>query len=216
MADVDTDAKRLQMINAQLRACDINDLDLLAAFASVPREKFVAPGQALFAYADREVDSAGPAGRRLLSPRTLGLLLKAASPAPGERALTVGAGAGYCAAVLAARGLDVVALETDSSAAKAATAGEPRIRCVEGPLTQAPAGEGPFDVIVVNGAFEVTPDSLLAALKDGGRLVGLSAGGQAKHVVLFEKISGGISERALFDASGEVLPGFARPAEFAF
>ena len=42
----DTDAQRLQMVNAQLRTCDINDRDLLAAFAAVPREKFVAPAQA--------------------------------------------------------------------------------------------------------------------------------------------------------------------------
>src|SRR5438270_7361822 len=102
MAEVDTDAKRLQMINSQLRTNDINDHDLLAAFAATPREKFVAPAQLSLAYADREVASTGPAGRRLLPPRTLGLLLKAASPVSGERALTVGAGSGYSAAILAA------------------------------------------------------------------------------------------------------------------
>ena len=212
----DTGAQRLQMVNAQLRACDINDSALLAAFLAAPREKFVAPAQLALAYADTEVASTGPAGRRLLAPRTLGLLLKAAAPAAGERALTVGGGAGYCAALLAALGLDVVALETDSSAAKAANAGQARIRCVEGPLSQPPAEEGPFDLIVVNGAFEATPEQLIAALKDGGRLVGLRASGRASRVELFEKTGGVVSERALFDASGDLLPGFARPAAFAF
>jgi protein-L-isoaspartate(D-aspartate) O-methyltransferase len=216
MAEVDTDAKRLQMINGQLRTNDINDLDLLSAFAAVPREKFVAPAQVSLAYSDSDVASTGPAGRRLLAPRTLGLLLKSATPAPGEQALTVGDGAGYCAAVLAALGLDVVALETDSAAAKAATAGLPHIRCAEGPLSAPPSVTGPFDVIVVNGAFEAPPEALIAALKDGGRLVGISARGPAKRIVLFERISGGISERSLYDASGDLLPGFARPAAFAF
>ena len=216
MAEIDSDAKRLQMINGQLRTSDINDLDLLFAFAAVPRETFVAAAQLSLAYSDSEVAATGPSGRRLLAPRTLGLLLKSAEPAPGERALTVGDGAGYCAAILAALGLDVVALETDSSAAKAATADRPRIRCAEGPLSEPPAGTGPFDVIVINGAFETQPESLLAALKDGGRLVGLSALGQAKRIVLFEKVAGGISERALYDASGDVLPGFGRPDAFAF
>jgi len=210
------DAKRLQMINGQLRTSDINDLDLLFAFAAVARENFVAPAQASLAYSDLEVASTGPAGRRLLTPRTLGLLLKSAAPAPGEQALTVGDGAGYCAAVLAALGLDVVVLETDCAAAKAATAGDSHIRCEQGPLTEPPPGTGPFDVIVVNGAFEAQPERLLAALKDGGRLVGLSARDEAKRIVLFEKAGGGISERALFDAPGDLLPGFARPAAFAF
>jgi protein-L-isoaspartate(D-aspartate) O-methyltransferase len=212
----DTDAQRLQMVNAQLRACGVNDRDLLAAFLATPREKFVAPAQLALAYADGEVASTGPAGRRLLAARTLGLLFKATEPVAGERALTVGGGAGYCAALLAALGLDVVALETDAGAAKAANAGEPRIRCAEGPLSEPPAGEGPFDLIVLNGAFEATPERLLAALKDGGRLVGLRASGRAKRVVLFEKIGGAVSERALFDASGDLLPGLARPAAFAF
>lgn len=216
MAEGNSQSLRMQMINAQLRTSDVNDLDLLAAFAAVPREKFVAPAQLSLAYADREVASTGPDGRRLLTPRTLGLMLKAALPRAGERALTVGAGAGYCAAVLAALGLDVVALETDSSAAKAATAGEARIRCVAGPLSEPPEGAGPFDIIVVNGAFEVTPQALIDALKEGGRLVGLSARSETKRIVLFEKIAGGVSQRALFDAPGDLLPGFARPAGFAF
>src|SRR5947209_8327321 len=118
MSDRKSEALRLQMINSQLRTCDVNDLDLLAVFAAVPRENFVAPSAQAIAYADTDPPSAGPAGRNLLSARTIGLLLKVGEPAKGERALTVGGGAGYSAALLAALGLDVVALETDSAAAR--------------------------------------------------------------------------------------------------
>ena len=198
------------MINAQLRTCDINDLDLLAAFAAVPREDFAAPAQRALAYADGEVASAGPAGRKLLSPRTMGLLLKCAAPVRAERALVVGGGAGYCAALLVALGLDVVALETDASAARAAKLGG--VEIVEGPLSEPPPGK--FDVIVINGAFEETPQRLIAALAEGGRLVGLRAGSRAKQIVLFERSGGGVSERGLYDASGDVLPGLARAPAF--
>ena len=54
------------------------------------------------------------------------------APEPGERALVVGSGTGYSAAVLTRMGLDVVALE--SSAALAARARELGIAVVEGPL----------------------------------------------------------------------------------
>jgi protein-L-isoaspartate(D-aspartate) O-methyltransferase len=205
MSDAKTEAQRLQMINGQLRTSDVNDLELLSAFAAVPRETFAAASQRLLAYADCEVLSLGPAGRKLLSPRTLGLMFKAAAPAKGERALTVGAGAGYCAALLAALGLEVVALETDSSAARAA--GMAGVACVDGALTEPPAGQRPFDV---------TPDGLVAALSPQGRLIGVSARSNAKRLVIFERSGGGASQRSLYDAAGDVLPGFARAPAFAF
>ncbi len=208
------DAQRLQMINGQLRTSDVNDLELLSAFAAVPRENFVAASMRALAYADGEVLSSGPAGRKLLCPRTLGLMFKAAAPVRGERALTVGAGAGYCAALLAALGLEVVALETDSAAARAA--GLAGVECVDGSLTEPPAGKGPFDVIIVNGAFEVEPGHLVAALSEGGRLLGVSARSNAKRIVIFERSGAGVSERSLYDAAGDVLPGFARAPAFAF
>ena len=144
MAIEKADERRLQMINAQLRTSDVNELEILSAFTDVPREKFVAPGLEALAYADGEVAASGPKGRKLLSPRTLGLLLKCVAPVAGERALVVGGGSGYCAALLAALGLDVVALETDASAARAATAGIARIEHAEGALTEPPAGQGAF------------------------------------------------------------------------
>jgi protein-L-isoaspartate(D-aspartate) O-methyltransferase len=214
MSERNTEALRLQMINGQLRTSDVNDLELLEAFAAVPREAFAAVGRPALAYADGEVASLGPPGRKLLSPRTLGLLLKAAAPAKGERALVVGDGAGYGSAILKALGLDVVLLETDAAAARRAPL--PGVDIVEGPLDSPPAGKGPFDVIVINGAFEETPERLIAALKDGGRLVGLRANQNAKCVVVFERFAGAVSERALYDAAGDVLPGFARAPAFAF
>ena len=216
MADEKTDARRLQMVNAQLRTCDINDLDLLAAFVRVPREKFVRPGLEALAYADAAVAASGPKGRKLLSPRTLGLMLKAAAPTRGERALTVGAGSGYAAVLLAELGLDVTALETDAASARAAAGPNVRIAHVEGPLDVSPAGKGPFDVIIVNGAFEVAPVRLIAALARGGRLTGIDARGGSPRIVLFEQSGGGVSERALYDAAGDVLPGLGRAPVFAF
>ena len=210
MADDMSGAARLQMVNAQLRTSDITEREILAAFAAVPREAFVALGQRALAYADAEVAATGPAGRKLLSPRTLGLLLKSAAPLAGERALSVGGGSGYCAALLKALGLAVTALETDASAARAQL--PDGVAHVDGPLTDPPGGA--FDVIVVNGGFEDTPQRLIAALAPGGRLVGLRARSTAKKLVLFERSGDGISERILFDAAGDVLPGFCARAVF--
>jgi protein-L-isoaspartate(D-aspartate) O-methyltransferase len=210
MADLNGDALRLQMINSQLRTSDVNEQDILEAFAAVPREPYVASAQRGLAYCDGELAAAAPAGRRLLSPRTLGLLLKCAAPQPGERALSVGGG--YCAALLARMGLAVVDLETEA----AATAAPEGVTRVTGALHKPPAGHGPFDVIVVNGAFAVAPEALIDSLNDGGRLVGVDARSGAKHIVIYERSGEGVSERAAYDATADVLPGFAQKPEFVF
>jgi protein-L-isoaspartate(D-aspartate) O-methyltransferase len=212
MADLNDDALRLQMINSQLRTSDVNEQDLLEAFAAVPREAYVAPALRGLAYSDGEIASAGPPGRRLVSPRTLGLLLKCAAPQPRERALVVGGGAGYCAALLAHMGLEVVDLETES-AGPVPPQGVVR---VAGPLDRPPSGQGPFDVIVIAGAFAVAPEALIDALKDGGRLVGVDARTGAKHIAIYERSGEGVSERVAYDAAADILPGFARAPAFVF
>jgi protein-L-isoaspartate(D-aspartate) O-methyltransferase len=109
-------------------------------------------------------------------------LLQAAAVAPGERALDVAGGSGYSAAILEQMGASVVALESDAGAADAARralAGHAGIEVVEGDLASGAQGKGPFDVILVNGAFETRPDALIAQLAEGGRLVGVEAPGSA-------------------------------------
>ena len=172
---------RLRMINGQLRTSDVNARELLAAFLAVPRGDYVAPEARALAYTDGEVAALN--GGRLLSPRSQGLLLKAAAPVKGERTLSVGSA--YGAALLSELGLDV-------------------------------ATQGPFDLIVLHGAFEAEPLAVLGALMEGGRLVGLRARGRLRRIVVLEKLGGAVSERELNDATGDVLPGFERAQAFAF
>jgi hypothetical protein len=112
----DYDAARLAMVDGQLRPQGVNDRLVLNAMAAVPREQFVPEDLRPLAYVDRSL----PIGDgRMLAPATvLGLLLTQMLPEKGERALVVGAGTGYSAAVLQGIGVEVIALE--SSAALAA------------------------------------------------------------------------------------------------
>jgi protein-L-isoaspartate(D-aspartate) O-methyltransferase len=211
--------QRLQMVNGQLRVTDVNDLDLLAAFLDIPREAYVAPEQARFAYRDGDQPSLGSNTRRLLAPVVLARLLQAAAVKPGERALDVGGGAGYGAAILAHLGAKVTALESDPgcvAAACVALAGSGEIEIVEGDLATWASGKGPFDLIVIEGAFENEPDALLAELAENGRLVGVEAGSRAQSAMLFERRAGGLSRRALFETRAATLEAFRRAPDFAF
>jgi protein-L-isoaspartate(D-aspartate) O-methyltransferase len=215
----DLAAQRLQMVNGQLRVTDVNDLDLLSAFLEVPREAFIAPEQARFAYRDGDQPSLGSGVRRLLAPVVLARLLQAALVNPGDRALDVGGGAGYGAAILARLGAKVTALESDPgtvAAARKCLTNTPEIEILEGDLANGAKGRGPFDVIVIEGAFETEPDALLAELGENGRLVGIEAGSRAQSAVLIERRAGGLSRRVLFETGAASLEAFRRAPDFAF
>ena len=218
-SSAETHQARLAMVNSQLRTGGVVDQNVLAAFLRTPREPFVAPSFAAFAYLDRDAPALGAKTTLLAPPLTLARMLQAAAVTPGSRALDVGAGSGYGALILAAMGAKVVALESDPGAARAACellSGRDNVTVVHGPLDSGAKTLGPFDLIVVEGAFRVPPDALLALLADGGRLVGIDATMGASQAALYERRGEGFSRRALFETTAETLDGFQPGVSFAF
>jgi protein-L-isoaspartate(D-aspartate) O-methyltransferase len=209
--------RRVHMVNSQLRTGGIVDKVVLAAFLDVPRQRFVAFEHESLAYVDRELPARGAKFRRLLAPMVLARMLQAVTVAAGDRALDVAGGSGYGAALLVAMGAKVVLLESDAGAAEAAKAElHNHVNVVAGPLDGGAAALGPFDLIVVEGAFGVLPERLIALLADPGRLVGIDASSASSQAVVYEKNGGGISRRVLFETKADVLDGFKPKMSFAF
>ncbi len=207
------------MVNCQLRTGDVVDQEVLAAFLDTPRERFVAPASAPIAFLDRETPALGAKTRRLLRPLTLARMLQAATVKAGDRALDVGGGSGYGAALLDFMGAKVVALEADPGAVAAARellAGRQGATVKQGPLEAGAADHAPFDVIVIEGAFRVLPEVLISQLADGGRLVGIDAIVGSPQAALYERRGDGVSRRALFETTADTLDGFQTAASFAF
>ena len=157
---------RRAMVDNQLRPEGVTDRGVLAAMGSVPRERYVPEGARALAYFDRSLKIAD--GRTMMPPAALGRLLSELAPKAGERALVVGSGSGYSAAVLKAIGLDVVALESDQ--ALSAAAAEAGVETVDGDLAKGWAKGAPFDLILIDGAVEEIPAELVKQLRDGGSL----------------------------------------------
>ena len=211
--------RRQFMVDGQLRARGVTDLRLLGAFLDLPREPFVAREFAPFAYLDRQAPARGAPGRLMLEPATLAKLIQALGVREGERALEVAGGAGYGAALLAGMGADVVLLEADAAALKAADAAIPSglaVAYVAGDLALGAPRQAPFDAILLSCGFEANLDYLLGQLAAGGRLVGVEVGATASQAMLIEKSASGFSRRALFDAAASVPAAFARGEAFAF
>lgn len=217
---VDTAIARFNMVEGQIKPNKVTDIALIDALMAVPRDRFVPANRRGVAYVDEDV--AIGSGRVLMEPRILGRLLNDARIAPDSRALIVGAGTGYSAAILARLAAKVVALEEDKAllAVARATLADLRVRGVtpvEGRLTEGWPAEGPYDVILIDGAVSEVPAGLTAQLAPDGRLLTVvDDGDRVGRAMLFTVIDGIVSQRPLFDAATAVLPGFERKPAFQF
>ena len=164
-------ARRLHMVNGQLRTTDVDDMTLLAAFLEVPRERFVPPAFAKLAYLDQDQLALGAAERRVLAPRTLARLLQAANDRAGRararcrRRLRLQRGPPRRSGRL---GRPARIRRRRAGRRETALAGTASIDFVEGDLAAGAPGKGPFDVIVLNGAFETTPRPCWTSLRRAG------------------------------------------------
>jgi len=202
---------RKAMVDSQVRVNDVTDRALQAAMLAVPRERFCAPDRAHSAYA--EVDAEIANGRRLMQARDVSKLLQALDARAGETALAIAAP--YAGAVLARMGLAVTAQEDDAEVMAVVEPAlvEAGVVPVLAPLDQ-PAGEG-FDIVVSEGAVTQCPESWLAALKPGGRLVVVERDGRAGRALLFLKGQQGLSKRELFNAGPPMLASLGKAPAFA-
>ena len=208
----DSNLARRAMVDNQLRPQGVTDRGVLAAMGKVERERFASGQGVAFAYFDRPL----PIGqdRSMMPPAALGRLLSDLAPRAGERALVIGSGTGYSAAVLREIGVEVVALESDAALAEAAaTAG---VETVVGDLSKGWANAAPFDFILVDGAIEQFPQTLAAQLVPDGRFAGGIAERGVTRLVSGRISNGALALRSVADADVAPLPGFERPRAFTF
>lgn len=207
---------RRAMVASQLRTTGVNDPRVLAAMGAVPRERFVPAERVAVAYADALVPLDG--GRQLNSPMALGRMLTEAAPQPEDRALVIGAGSGYAAAVLAELVASVVAVEEDAellAAARDALAGK-AVELVEGPLTSGHAHGAPYDLILIDGAVEFVPDAIRDQLAEHGRLAAAISENGVTRIAIGRRGGAGFGMAAVSDVAAPVLPGFVKPRTFVF
>src|SRR5262245_46905736 len=91
-------AERRRMVTEQIASRDVRDPRVLTAMGEVPRHLFVAPGYQSEAYEDFPLPIGY--GQTISQPYIVSLMTQLARPGPQDRALEVGTGSGYQAAVL--------------------------------------------------------------------------------------------------------------------
>ncbi len=97
------------MVARQLAARGISDRRVLDAFRTIPRELFIAPALADFAYDDRPLPIGK--GQTISQPYIVALTVEALRLQSTERVLEIGTGSGYAAAILSRVAAEVFSIE---------------------------------------------------------------------------------------------------------
>ncbi len=188
---------RRRMVEHQLRARDITGRDVLAAMEKVPRHEFVPESMRTLAYADSPL----PIGydQTISQPYIVALMTQLARPKPDSRALDVGTGSGYQAAVLAelvdhVYGIEILCPLAEQASARLARLGyeNVEVRCGDG--YRGWPEHAPFDLIILAAAPDHVPQPLIDQLAPGGRLI-LPVGDFAQDLVVVEKQADGTVKR---------------------
>lgn len=165
---------REAMVTEQLVSRGISDARVLAAMGEVGREAFVSPDMVAMAYEDRPLPIGY--GQTISQPYMVARATELVAPRPNDRALEIGAGCGYQAAVLSRLCANVFGVEIISALAERA---RDTVRPLGYDNVTVEAFDGsagwpahaPYDVIVVSAATPAIPALLINQLSEGGRLV---------------------------------------------
>lgn len=162
------------MIRRHLWARGLRDPRVLAAMAWVPREQFLAPGQARRAYEDSPLPTSH--GQTISQPYIVALMTAEAGLNRRSKVLEIGTGTGYHTAVLAKLARSVWTVErvpdlSRDAARQLAQLGFTNVVLIVGDGAQGHAPAAPYHAIVVSAAVPAAPPRLLNQLDLWGHLV---------------------------------------------
>jgi len=215
--DDPTRAVREAMVEQNIAARGVTDPRVLTAMREVPRHHFVPPDLVERAYDDRPL----PIGHRqtISQPYIVAFMTEAVRPKATDRALDIGTGSGYHAAVLSrlvtrVDSMDIVCPLADEAKARLTALGYDNVEVTCGNGWAGKPERAPFDVIIVAAAPEVVPQALIDQLARGGRLI-IPVGPQTfegQELKLIEKaMDGSLSERTILPV--RFVPMTGRPTD---
>ncbi|HUP83324.1 MAG TPA: protein-L-isoaspartate(D-aspartate) O-methyltransferase [Candidatus Limnocylindria bacterium] len=171
---MDWSAAREQMVAQQIAARGVSDARVLAAMRAVPRHRFVGAAQQDHAYADRPLPIAD--GQTISQPFMVAIMTATLDVRATDRVLEVGTGSGYQTAVLIRLAAHVLSIErhpglADSAARVLRDLAITGVDIVVGDGSEGWPDGAPYDRILVTAGAPALPESLIAQLAEGGRLV---------------------------------------------
>ena len=167
-------SKREQMVRHQIEGRDVRNPSVLRAMRETPRHLFVPESRWPQAYEDHPLPIGS--GQTISQPYIVALMTELLEPKKDQKALEIGTGSGYQAAVLSHLVAQVYTIEIVPELAQASSArlkrlGYNNITVRQGDGYKGWPEQAPFDRIILTAAPPEIPKALLDQLKPGGKLV---------------------------------------------
>lgn len=196
----DLEKKKKRMIENDLKGRNIKNEKILKAFLEVPREKFIPERYYKEAYADRPLPIAK--NQTISQPYIVAEMIRAANPSKDDKALEVGSGSGYAAAILSRIVKKVYGIERFDSLVKKSQKrlnelGYDNVIIKKGDGSKGWEEKAPFDIIIVSAAASNVPEKLLGQLADHGRMI-IPVGNQFRQeLISYKKEEDKITKKVL-------------------
>ena len=203
------------MFQLNLRRRGISDQAVLRAMEDMPRDAFVETRDRADAWRDTALGIA--CGQTISQPFVVAYMTEQLQLRPDHRALEIGTGSGYQAAILSRLCRTVLTIErfrtlADGARARLAELGCANVEVLLGDGFDVPEAAGNFDRILVTAAMPEIPQALMARLEDGGILIApVGPHNGAQKLVRVRRTAGDIDRRELVDVRFvPALAGIAR------
>ena len=217
---------RSKMIEQQIRPWNVLDPNVLDLLTRVQREAFIPKSHRHLAFVDMEVPL--PEHQVMLAPKVEARLLQELNLTPTDKALEIGTGAGFMAALIARLAASVLTVEKAPALAEFAQTNLNNANITNVEIVQANGLlENPrwahvgFDAIAISGAVEKIPDHLIGLLNPGGRLVAITGQAPVMQAVLIERVGDapvnqGVRSTVLFETLTRLLDDAPKISRFKF
>lgn len=180
---------RFNMIEQQIRPCDVLEARILALLHHVRREQFVPEDKKAMAFMDMEIPLGF--GVSMWQPKLEARVLQELHLGRSDSVLEVGTGSGYLTALLSALAGHVTSIEIEPALSELAKSKLQQRENITLEIGDAARGWGDekYDAIVLTASTPVLPPAFARSLNIGGRLFAIVGDAHVMEAQLITRIS---------------------------
>ena len=209
---------RNNMVDNLIRPANVTNSKLLDALKEVPRDKFLPSNLSNLSYSESELLIQND--RKAINPWLLAKMIQSLELKSTDNVLSLATGFGYSCALISSLANFVVAVENYDFAQEAQSRlienGYDNILVKEGNINEGAKKEGPYDVILIEGAVEFITEGILDQLKSGGRIMAVFKEKLLGQCRLGIKTNTQVQWANLFEANCVLLSEFKKEKAFTF
>jgi len=211
---------RFNMIEQQIRPCEVLEGRILDLLKLVRRENFVPEGMGEMAFTDMEIPLGE--GEFMWQPKLEARALQELHLTRNDNVLEIGSGSGYLTALMASLAKHVTSVEISPMLSEMArknleNAHKKNITLETGDASHGWGNEASYDVIVLTGSTPVLPEAFQKGLKIGGRLFAIVGDSPVMEAKLITRVATDIYQSVnIMEANVAPLQNAQQPTRFVF